>query len=296
MADVPRQRITQRKIAEHVQRLGEHYPPIRLDSVDRRIINPRLVVQKFGHVIDYLARVELEVDRNVLEILCLLPDVDDINKTFYADVWQPQEIQHGLILDRLQQDLGHQPAQPHLDVSLKIKILGALATLKPIQDIAKLLYYLTGASTERQAVLAYNRINDGLKQIGETAISETIITPIKQQEPGHFAFYQMSATAMIQDRMLKPWQMFLTRVLREKSYNLVGTNAMSRYKADMGGVIIDLGIDADLTAYAREIGRVESRLLWAHRQGMEVPPYILKALRESVDLYRERLARGLSPA
>jgi hypothetical protein len=28
MATVPRQHITQRKIAEHVQRLGEHYPPI----------------------------------------------------------------------------------------------------------------------------------------------------------------------------------------------------------------------------------------------------------------------------
>ena len=296
MAAVPRQPITQRKIAEHVQRLGELYPPIRLDSVDRTIKNPRLVLEKFGHVIDYLARVELEVDRNVLEILCLLPDVDDINKTFYADVWQPQEIQHGLILDRLQQDLGHQPAQPHLDVSLKIKILGTLASLKPIQDIAKLLYFLTGASTERQAVLAYNRINDGLKEIGETAISQTIITPIKQQEPGHFAFYQMSATAMIQDRMLRPWQLFLTRVLREKSYNLVGTNAMKQYKADMGGVMVDLGIDADLTSYAREVGRVESRLLWAHQQGLDFPPYILKALRESVDLYRERLARGLKPA
>jgi hypothetical protein len=296
MTAVPRQRITQRKIAEHVQRLGELYPPIRLDSVDRTIKNPRLVVEKFGHVIDYLARVELEVDRNVLEILCLLPDVDDINKTFYADVWQPQEIQHGLILDRLQQDLGHRPAQPHLDVSIKIKILGLLATLKPIQDIAKLLYYLTGASTERQAVLAYNRINDGLRQIGEPAISETIITPIKQQEPGHFAFYQMSATAMIQDRVLRPWQLFLARVLRERSYNLVGTNAMKRYKADMGGVMIDLGFDADLVSYAREVGRVESRLLWAHKQGMEFPPYILKALSVSVDLYRERIERGLKLA
>ena len=224
------------------------YPPIRLDSVDRTIKNPDLVRRRFGHVIDYLARVELEVDRNVLEILCLLPDVDDINKTFYADVWQPQEIQHGLILDRLQTDLGHPAARPHLQVSFKIKILGALASLKPIQDIAKLLYYLTGASTERQAVLAYNSINDGLKEIGETAISETIITPIKQQEPGHFAFYQMSATAMIQDRVLKPWQLFLTRVLREKSYNLVGTNAMREYKADMGGVMVDLGIDQDLRA------------------------------------------------
>jgi hypothetical protein len=290
---MPRQYITQKKIAEHVQRLGELYPPIPLDSVDRTIKRPGLVAKKFGHVIDYLARVELEVDRNVLELLVLLPDVDDTNKTFYADVWQPQEIRHGLILDRLQQDLGRVAATPHLEVSLGIKILGALASLKPIQDIAKLLYFLTGASTERQAVLAYNKINRGMQELGERAISETIITPIKQQEPGHFAFYQMSATAMIQDKALRPWQLFLTRVLRERTYHLVGTNQMDQFKADMGGVMVDLGLDDDLEGYAREVGRVENRLLWAHKQGMEFPPYILKALKESVDLYRERLERGL---
>ena len=296
MATVPRQHITHQKIAEHVQRLGELYPPIPLDSVDRTIKRPWLVARKFGHVIDYLARVELEVDRNVLELLVLLPEADETNKTFYADVWQPQEIQHGLILDRLQQDLGRTAADPHLDVSFGIKILGALAHLKPIQDIAKLMYFLTGASTERQAVIAYNEINRGMQQLGETAISETIITPIKQQEPGHFAFYQMSATAMIQDKVLKPWQLFLTRVMREKSYNLVGTNKMKQYKADMGGVMADLGLDNDLEGYAREVGRVENRLLWAHKHGMEFPPYILKALKESVELYRERLARGLTVA
>jgi hypothetical protein len=293
MATVPRQHITHQKIAEHVQRLGELYPPIPLDSVDQTIKRPWLVAKKFGPVIDYLARVELEVDRNVLELLVLLPDVDNVNKTFYADVWQPQEIQHGLILDRLQQDLGRTAAEPHLEVSFGIKILGALAHLKPIQDVAKLMYFLTGASTERQAVLAYNKINRGLQELDETAISETIISPIKQQEPGHFAFYQMSATAMIQDKVLKPWQLLLTRVMREKSYHLVGTNKMKRYKADMGGVMVDLGLDHDLEGYAREVGRVENRLLWAHKQGMEFPPYILKALKESVDLYRERLERGL---
>jgi hypothetical protein len=291
---VPRQQITQRKIAEHVTRLGELYPPISLDSVDRTIHNPRLVAQRFGHVIDYLARVELEVDRNVLELLCLLPDVDDTNKTFYADVWQPQEIQHGLILDRLQQDLGRRPAQPHLEVNFKIRILGTLAALKPIQEVAKLLYFLTGASTERQAVLAYNQLNSGMKEMGEQAIAETVITPIKQQEPGHFAFYQMSATAMIQDKVLRPWQLFLARVLRERSYNLVGTNAMPQYKADMGGVVRDLGLDSDLESYAREVGRVEQRLLWANRAGLEFPSYILKALRESVELYQERAARGVA--
>ena len=289
---MPRQQITQSKIAEHVQRLGELYPPISLDSVDRTIKRPGVVARKFGHVIDYLARVELEVDRNVLELLVLLPDADETNKTFYADVWQPQEIQHGLILDRLQQDLGRAAAEPQLEVSFPIKVLGALAHLKPIQDVAKLMYFLTGASTERQAVLAYNQINRGMQELGETAISETIITPIKQQEPGHFAFYQMSATAMIQEKVLKSWQLFLTRVMREKSYHLVGTNRMKQYQADMGGVMADLGVDNDLEGYAREVGRVENRLLWAHKQGMEFPPYILKALKESVDLYRERLERG----
>jgi len=289
---MPRQQITQSKIAEHVQRLGELYPPISLDSVDRTIKRPGVVARKFAHVIDYLARVELEVDRNVLELLVLLPDADETNKTFYADVWQPQEIQHGLILDRLQQDLGRAAAEPQLEVSFPIKVLGALAHLKPIQDVSKLMYFLTGASTERQAVLAYNQINRGMQELGETAISETIITPIKQQEPGHFAFYQMSATAMIQEKVLNSWQLFLTRVMREKSYHLVGTNRMKQYQADMGGVMADLGVDKDLEGYAREVGRVENRLLWAHKQGMEFPPYILKALKESVDLYRERLERG----
>ena len=293
---MPRQHVTQRKIAEHVQRLGELYPPLSLDSVDRTILDPRAVAERYGHVIDYLARVELEVDRNVLELLVLLPDIDDTNKTFYADVWQPQEIQHGLILDRLQTDLGRPPAQPHLDVSFRIKILGALATFKPIQDIAKLLYFLTGASTERQAVLAYNQLSVGLLELGEHAVVQTVIHPIKRQEPGHFAFYQMSATAMMQDKVLEPWQLFLTRVLREKSYNMVGTNAMRQYKADMGGVLVNLGIDQDVSSYAREIGRVEHRLLWAHRQGMDFPPYILSALRGSVELYQEKRALALTAA
>ena len=78
--------------------------------------------------------------------------------------------------------------------------------------------------------------------------------------------------------------------------HLVGTNAMPQYQADMGGVLVDLDIDQDLSGYAREIGRVESRLLWAHKQGLEFPPYILKALRKSVDLYRERIERGLKLA
>ncbi len=280
--------ITDRKIADHVRRLGDLYPPIPLDSVDRTINHPGLVTAAYAQVLHYLARVELEVDRNVLELLVLLPDVDETNRMFYADVWQPQEVQHGLILDRLQQDLDLPAAEPHLDVSARIKILGALATIEPVQQVTKLLYYLTGASTERQAVLAYNQLYTGLAAMGERAIAETIIQPIKQQEPGHFAFYQMSATQLVAEGGLRPWQLFLARVLRERSYGLVGTNGEARYKAGMGAVIMELAMEDQLVEYAREVGRVESRLLWADRQGMDVPPYILRALRESLELHRER--------
>ena len=280
--------VTSQRILEHVQRLGEEHPPIELDSVDRGIRDPRAVAERYGHVIDYLARVELEVDRNVLELLVLLPDVSEVDRMFYADVWQPQEIQHGLILDRLQQDLGRAAAEPVLAVSYKMRIMGALAHFSAIQDIARLLYYLTGASTERQAVLAYNTIHSGMTELGETAIAETIIAPIRRQEPGHFAFYRMSATELVRSGALRPWQLYLARVLREKTYNLVGTNGQDRYRAQMGGVVTALGFDTDLDKYAREVGRIEAQLLWAHERGMDFPPYVMRALRESIDLYRER--------
>jgi hypothetical protein len=70
----------------------------------------------------------------------------------------------------------------------------------------------------------------------------------------------------------------------------VGTNSMTEYQTDMGGVAVDLGLDRDLAGYAREIGRVENRLLWAHKEGMQFPPYIFKALQESVGLYQARSA------
>ena len=56
----------------------------------------------------------------------------------------------------------------------------------------------------------------------------------------------------------------------------------------MGGVVTALGFDTDLDKYAREVGRIEAQLLWAHEQGMDFPPYVMRALRESIDLYRER--------
>ena len=162
------------------------------------------------------------------------------------------------------------------------------SVVEQIQDVARTIYYFTGASTERQAVLAYNAFASELDAMGEKAVRETIINPIKRQEPGHFAFYRMSAEKVTTDGTLKPWQMWLARKLRTFSYELVGTHNDPRYQAQMGEVITKLGFERELEVFAKEIGRLEARLLWAQHEGLEFPPYVIKALRESVELYRER--------
>ncbi|MBI4899580.1 MAG: GTP-binding protein LepA [Actinobacteria bacterium] len=280
--------ITSAAIMQHVLILQDEHPPIRLDSVDRTILEPVVVRERLAPVIDYLARVELEVDRNVLELLTLLPGVSELDRYFYQDVWQPQEIAHGLILDRLQVDLGLPPAEVFLGIPMRMKLLGALAHLPAVQEISRFLYYLTGAATEKQAVVAYSRLTTQLDRLGETAISRTVIGQIKRQEPGHYAFYQMSATQMVQDEVLAPWQMFLARVLREKGFALVGTNYVPEYQAQLGAVLVGLELDLELERYAKDMGRLEARLLWANRNGMAFPPYFLEALRQSVDMYREK--------
>ncbi len=90
------------RLIEHVDRLGLEHPPIDLDSVDYAVRDAATFNARYGHVLDYMARVELEVDRNVLELTVLLPDPPEVDRHFYADVWQPQETRHGVILDRLQ--------------------------------------------------------------------------------------------------------------------------------------------------------------------------------------------------
>ena len=268
--------------------MGEEHPPVPLDSVDYTVRDPAAMRQRFAGVLDYLARVELEVERNVLELLTIMPNPSEADRMFYADVWYDQEIHHGLILDELKRQIDLPEAEPLLQVGFAVRALGAMARYEPIQDVARTIYYFTGASTERQAVLAYNALGSQLDDMGEKAVRETIINPIKRQEPGHFAFYRMSAEKVTTDGTLKPWQMWLAQRLRTFSYELVGTHNDPRYQAQMGEVITELGFGAELEVFAKEIGRLEANLLWAQHQGMDFPPYVLAALREAVDLYRER--------
>ena len=281
-------RITDAVLLAHVNKLGEEHPPIRLDSVDYTVHDPEALRTRFAGVLDYLARVELEVERNVLELLTIMPNPSEADRVFYADVWYDQEIAHGKILDELKRRIDLPEAEPLLQVGFAVRALGAMARFEPVQDVARTIYYFTGASTERQAVLAYNALATNLDAMGEKAVRQTIINPIKRQEPGHFAFYRMSAEKVMTDGTLRPWQVWLARKLRAFSYELVGTHNDPRYQAQMGEVVVKLGFAEELEVFAKEIGRLEANLLWAQHQGMNFPPYVLAALRESVEMYREQ--------
>ena len=276
------------KIRDHVQRLGERHPPVDLASADYSLINPTAVRQRFGHVLDYMARVEMEVERNVLELATLLPDVSDTDRTFYADVWGPQEEHHGILLDTLTQRLGMPPVLANTDeVPARVRVLGALAHLPVVHEVIRLLYYLTGAATEKSAMLAYQAMSEGLGEMGESAIKRTVVDAIKVQEPGHFAFYRLSAQEMVQTGAITGWQLHLARLLRSRRYGLVGAGSREQ-RTDFGGVIVELGLDEQLERNVRDISRVESQLLWAHEKGLQVPTYALAAFRDAAAMYRDR--------
>ena len=276
---------TDLRLVEHVDRLAHDHPPIPLDSVDFTVHRPRELEDRFGHVLDYMARVELEVDRNVLELTTMLPDPPEIDRHFYADVWQPQEVQHGLILDRLQVELGRAPTEADVDsVGIKLRILGALGHHAPFQDVCRMLYYLTGMATERSAVVAYNMLHRGLLELGETAIATTVVGQIKRQEPGHYAFYQLSARGLWSQ--LSGWQRWLVRMMRRISFAPVGANN-AQQKAEFGAVMASLGIADDLDGFAGQISRVERELLWARHRGLKVPDYVARAFHEAVELARD---------
>jgi hypothetical protein len=276
---VSRPRTVELRLREHVDRLAEEHPPIDLASVDYTVHDVQTTKERFGHVLDYMARVELEVDRNVLELTTMLPDPPEVDRYFYADVWHPQEVRHGQILDTLQQRLGRDAATPDVEtVSLKMHLLGALSHLAPIADVVRMLYYLTGQSTERSAVLAYTLLHDGLLELGEKAAARTIVAQIRRQEPGHHAFYAMSARGLAEQ--LAPWQTWLVRRLRALSFAPVGVNNATQ-RADFGDVMVALGIDDHLDRFAEQASRVERELLFARHRGLKIPPYVVKAFREA---------------
>lgn len=278
----------------HVRRVEDEHPPIDVASVDFTIRRPGLVLDRYGTTFDYMARVELEVERNILELGTLLPDVPEIDRYFYRDVWFPQESRHGQLLDEVLVSLGHRPAAADVDtLSTKIHVVGALAHLSWFHDVVRMLYYLTGVATERSAVIAYSRLVEGLRGLGESSLAETVIAPIRRQEPGHFAYYQMSARALW--GQLSGWQRWLVRRLRERTFAPVGANNAEQ-RADVGDMLRTFGFQTPDAAsdFALQVARVEAELIWAEGQGLKVPAYVVRSFADAVELAIVRERRSLA--
>jgi hypothetical protein len=143
-----------------------------------------------------------------------------------------------------------------------------------------MLYYLTGVAAERSAVLAYGRLHTGLAELGETALCDTVIAPIRRQEPGHFVFYRLAAENLHAE--LAPWQRWLLRRLRAPHWEPVGAGSPTR-RAEFGHVMETLGLTAELAWFSETISRFEHDLLWVGRQGMPVPRYVLAGLHDAVE-------------
>ncbi len=272
------------RLRNHVARLEQEHPPIDLESVDFTVRAPRAVAERYAPVLDYMARAELEVERNVLELDTLLPDPPEVDRYFYRHVWGPQELHHGLVLDRLQAELGLPPSTPDVSgVSLKLRLLGGIAHVGAVQNVVRMLYYLTDMTTERSALLAYQQLHDGLLEMGEDAIALTAIAPVRRQEPGHYAYYQYAARDLW--ARLSPWQRWLTRRLRAVSFAPVAANSTAQLR-QVGEMLLAFGIRerSEVAEFARTVARLEGELLAAQEAGLEAPSYVVASFTRCLDL------------
>lgn len=268
-------------------------PAIPLESVDYSVQQQALLAdgihplqsKEWGDVFAYFGRVETESERNALELAVLLPHADEHTQRF-IDIWEIQEGRHGQIFDNLLDSLGHEPQVPDLNnISRTIKVGGLLAHIPGMHDVMLHTYLTTGATHEKLTAIGYELVKKQLAALGETALLETAIVPIKLQESKHYAYYKRSGED-VRDR-LAPWQILASRTIKTHTYAPVGAGTTSQ-KADFGGISETLTQGKGVDAFADPVQKVAQDLLVAKDDGLKLPPFVRKGLQEAVELHYER--------
>lgn len=255
---------------------------ISLDTVDFTVPDPRRVREELGPALDYFARIEREVERNVLELQVVLPNADARTTRFVA-VWESQELPHGWIFDRMQQEVGMPPARPELnDFSRTLKLAGVLSHVPGVHEALMFLYLSIGAMHERLTAVGYDKLRDRVLELGMPGFAHTAIRPIRVQESMHYAYYRNAAVEQ-RDR-LGAWQLQLARVVRRHTYVPVGATTPQR-KADFGAASIALVGGQDIAPLAEPVQRVAQELLTHARDGLRLPPFVAASLRDCLDAH-----------
>ncbi|WP_380169070.1 hypothetical protein [Jannaschia sp. R86511] len=260
---------------------------IDLGTVDFTAPDPHRVRVELGAALDYFARIEREVERNVLELQVVLPNADDRTRRFVR-VWEEQELPHGWIFDRMQQEVGLPPATPELNhIGRTMKVAGVLSHVPGVHEALLFLYLSIGAMHERLTAVGYDKLRERLLQLGMPGFAATAVRPIRAQESLHYAYYRSAAVEQ-RDRLSR-WQLELARLVRLRTYRPVGATTPQR-QADFGATAVALVGSDDPEALARPVQRVAQDLLTLAGDGLRLPPFVAAALRETVELHRRREA------
>jgi hypothetical protein len=269
--------------------------PLDLRGVDYTVADPALLRERLAPALDYFSRVEREVERNVLELQVLLPDADDRTRRFIR-VWEEQELPHGWVFDRLQAELGLPPSEPNLDrLGLSLRVAGVLAHVPGVHDALMYFYLTMGAMHERLTATGYDLLRDRLLELGAAGFAHTAVAPIRGQESTHYAYYRNAA--LLQRQRLQGWQLHLVRVLHQVTYQPIGVQER-RQRSHFGATALHLSRTDDMTAFAAPVQKVADQLLRRQGDGLRLPRFVVRAMRDCVEAYRreqpERAALVLS--
>jgi hypothetical protein len=256
--------------------------PIPYDSVDFTIRNPDRLKDELGWTFAYFGRVEGEVAAEPL--MTMMPRLGTEYKGYkshgaeFLEVWVAQEQAHAAIFDGLQRELGLTPLVPNIETSPMHHFAGALGRLSTsLHAVLEMVYLTRGAMHEKLTFIGYERMAEKLKHMGEIALFETIIRPVRRQEAGHLGYYRQAA-AIIKTH-LNTWQLALARRISIKTYSPVGAGHPDD-KAHFGHVAGAL-VGEDLPQFTDPIQHVAQELL-TNDQYTDVPKFVLKALKECV--------------
>jgi hypothetical protein len=207
-------------LGDRIGRL-EADPAISLAAVDLAIVDPDRLRRQFDEVFYYFALVEGEVAQNAVDIAAILPDLDECDHRFLA-VWSSHEVAHSAIFDAIRAELGLPAGAPSDTPSARrtFRAMGALAQVRWVHDVLKLVYLARGAMHERLTLEAYTRLGAKLSSLGEHSLTRTVTDPIRHQEAGHLGYYKAAAAA--HRAGLSQTQRSAARLISEWTYAPVG--------------------------------------------------------------------------
>lgn len=262
--------------------------PISLDEVDFTINNPERLRDELGRTFRYFARVEGEVAYDPL--IAMMPRLGTeyngyrSHGTEFIKIWVDQEQAHSAIFENLQSHLGIEPAPINIESSIHNRMAGMIGKLSPaLHGVLELTYLTRGAMHEKLTFIGYERMAEKLLALGETALHETIIKPIRRQESGHLGYYKQSAVEL--KNHLKPWQIRMAAKLSVATYAPVGAGGKND-KPDFGHVA-DTLVGDELEKFAGPIQSIAETMLTTDAKET-LPSFVISSLHECVDAERAR--------